>query len=84
MKCIRNNSTLEIKRVSEENATYQVSTGKFSFAKKQDWKAQRAPVVCPLLVVSAVLDPVQEREIVRRAEAKKQRMAKKNGHKITK
>ena len=53
MKCIKSNETGEIKRVSEDSAVYQVGSGKWSFAPKQEWKKLRAPVKAAAPVIEA-------------------------------
>ena len=66
MKCIRNNDTKEVKRVSNDNATYQVEKGKWSFCPKSEWKALR---VKPVETIVHTIE--QEREIHGRIEKKK-------------
>lgn len=73
MKTIRNNITAEVKRVSEEMATSRVSTGRWSFCPKGDWKALRTDTED---VKVPTLD--QQLKISRRADKKKDRNAKRN------
>ena len=83
MKCIKNNETGEIKRVSEENAVHQVSSGKWSFAPKQEWKKirdlkEKFPAIAAL-VAEGVADLEAGR--VTSQEDAKARLAKKKAKK---
>ena len=83
MKCIKNITTNEIKRVSNEIATASVESGKFSFIPKKDWKETRKPVV---VVEAATTVSVEDHAAkvakqARKAETKARSLAKKNAHK---
>jgi len=41
MKCIRNNETFEIRRIRDRDAQIRVSSGKWSYCQKADWKKQK-------------------------------------------
>ena len=83
MKCIMNNTTQEIKRMTNEVATSLVSAGKYSFVPKSKWKETRKTVA--VVAVAEVLTPEQtqtrEQRLARRAEKLKQSRDKKNAHK---
>ena len=60
MKCVKNLSTNEIKRVSDDRAVELVSMGKWNFAPKKEWKAQRpAPVT---EVKASVEEPTEQKK----------------------
>ena len=87
MKCIKNITTNEIKRVSDEIATSQVESGKFSFCGKSEWKKDRKPVPASLVAevtVSAEDHAAKVARNARKAETKARSQAKKNGHKVAK
>lgn len=39
MKCVKNVKTSEIVRVSEESADLKVSSGKWNYCSKSEWKS---------------------------------------------
>ena len=83
MKTIKNLSTNEVKRVKDEVALIQVSSSKFSYAPKSEWKMVRTPIQVNAAINTAMLVPTpeQERAIQQKADNKKHRNLKKNSHK---
>ena len=80
MKCVKNNLTGEVKRVSDDIAATQVAfinksmgTALWSYCPKSEWKALR---VKPVEVIVHTDD--QKREIQRKADKRKQANLKKN------
>ena len=73
MKCVMNNLTLEVKRVSDENAERLVAKNDYKYCPKSEWKALR---VAPVVAIVHTED--QLREIARKADKRKDGQAKKN------
>ena len=60
MKCVKHNTTGEIKRLSEERATALVGDGNWQFIPKKEWKLQRpAPVT---EVKASVEEPTEQKK----------------------
>jgi len=73
MKCVRNMTTSEVKRVSNEQAERLVAKSDYKYVPKKEWKALR---VKPVEVIVHTDD--QKREIQRKADKRKNEKAKKD------
>lgn len=70
MKCVKNVETGEVKRLSEEMATFRVNSGLWKFCPKKEWKETR--VALPPVVESVVNENKETTvEIVKKSEKKK-------------
>ena len=63
MKCIMHNLTLEVKRVSNENAERLVAKNDYKYVPKSEWKALRVPL-------NVVVEPKEETKSKKHKENK--------------
>ena len=81
MKCLKNISTLEIKRVSEERAIELVAGGAWLFACKKEWKAQRPAVIKVETVVEVVDASVRPKKVPGKKSAYREELRRKRNSK---